>query len=111
MIATNSLNIKVSGRTSDLIQSLLLGLNLSHSTAMAELGNHAQEGFDVWSSNIFSSFLQLVTLDGGNQSNRAAVHRLKPIVEERREKMKEEMMGKFLILYNSLGPQRVPSNL
>jgi len=36
---------------------------------------------------------QVLTLDEGNASSRAAARRLKPIVEERREKMKEEMLG------------------
>ena len=44
---------------------------------------------------IITDCLQLVTLDPSNGSNRAAVRRLKPIVEERREKMKEEMIGEF----------------
>ena len=46
---------------------------------------------EVW----ISSAMQLVTLDPSNGNNRAAVRRLKPIVEERREKMKEEMIGEL----------------
>lgn len=38
-------------------------------------------------------FVQLVELDPKNASSQAAVRRLKPIVEERREKMKNEMIG------------------
>jgi hypothetical protein len=39
--------------------------------------------------------LQLLSLDGSNTSSKAAARRLKPIVEERREKMKDEMIGDF----------------
>ena len=35
----------------------------------------------------------MVQLDPGNGSARAAVHRLKPVVRERQEKMKDEMIG------------------
>ena len=42
---------------------------------------------------------QVVELDPSNGLARAAVHRLKPIVRERQEKMKDEMIG-ALICYN-----------
>lgn len=45
---------------------------------------------------------KVLTLDEGNASSRAAVDRLKPIVEERREKMKEEMLGKLKDLGNTV---------
>lgn len=51
--------------------------------------------------------LQLVSLDSSNLASKAAVRRLKPIVEERREKMKEEMIGelwKISIYHTDLEP-------
>jgi tetratricopeptide (TPR) repeat protein len=45
---------------------------------------------------------KVLTLDEGNASSRAAARRLKPIVEERREKMKEEMLGKLKDLGNTV---------
>lgn len=41
--------------------------------------------------------MQLVTLDSSNLSTKAAMRRLKPIVEERREKMKDEMIGAHIL--------------
>ena len=40
-----------------------------------------------------ASHIQVVELDGTNASAVSTVKRLKPIVEERREKMKNEMIG------------------
>ena len=40
-----------------------------------------------------AAVLQVVELDPGNTAMAAKVRRLEPIVADRREKMKEEMMG------------------
>lgn len=46
--------------------------------------------------------MQLVELDPGNSRARANIAKWEPIVKERQEKMKEEMMGKLKDLGNSL---------
>ena len=44
----------------------------------------------------FAFHVQVLSINSGNASMAATVKRLEPIVAERREKMKEEMMGEPL---------------
>ncbi|GJP30057.1 hypothetical protein CLOM_g22278 [Closterium sp. NIES-68] len=45
---------------------------------------------------------KVLELDSTNAQARSAARRLEPIVEERREKLKEEMLGKLKDLGNSV---------
>jgi len=48
----------------------------------------------------FADYKRIVELDSSNHEARAAVQRLPPIINERNEKLKEEMMGKLKDLGN-----------
>ena len=54
---------------------------------------HPSEKYDATSAIASVLYKQIKELDPGNASAGKAVQRLTPIVNERREKMKDEMLG------------------